>query len=73
MLSREIRRIMKENEKYAKILEEYDRTGKFPLEKIRRSFTLKRMTMNKLKEASRKTGNSMSDIIDELVDDKLKA
>ena len=73
MLSQEIRRIMKENGKYAKMLEEYDRTGEFPLEKVRRSFTLKRMTVNRLKEASRKTGNSMSGIIDELVDDKLNA
>lgn len=68
MLSREIRRIMKENEKYTKMLEEYDRTGKFPLEKIRRSFTLKRMTTDKLKRMSKKTGRSMSDIIDTLVE-----
>lgn len=68
MLSQEIKRIMKENEKYAKILEEYDRTGKFPLEKIRRSFTLKRMTINKLKSLSKKTGRSMSDIIDSLIE-----
>jgi len=72
MLSQEIRRIMKENEKYTKMLEEYDRTGKFPLEKIRRSFTLKRMTINKLKKMSKKTGKSMSDIIDGLVDGNLK-
>jgi len=54
MLPREIRRIMKENEKYAKMLEEYDRTGHLPLEKIRRSFTIKRMSYNKLKEFSKK-------------------
>lgn len=58
---------MKENEKYANMLEEYDRTGKFPLEKIRRSFTLRRMTFDRLKEESKKTGRSMSDIIDGLV------
>lgn len=68
MLSQEIRRIMKENEKYAKMLEDYDRTGKFPLEKIRRSFTLKRMTIDKLKSLSKKTGRSMSDIIDSLIE-----
>ncbi len=67
MLSREIRRIMKENEKYANMLEEYDRTGRFPLEKIRRSFTLKRMTFDRLKKESNRTGKSMSDIIDSLV------
>ena len=68
MLSQEIKRIMKENEKYANILEEYDKTGKFPLEKIRRSFTLKRMTINKLKKLSKNTGKSMSDIIDSLIE-----
>ena len=71
MLSQEIKRIMKENDKYAKMLEEYDKTGKFPLKKIRRSFTLKRMTVNKLKRASKKTGKSMSDTIDSLVDENL--
>ena len=71
MLPQDIRRIMKENEKYAKMLEEYDRTGKFPLEKIRRSFTLKRMTMNKLKNESKRTDKSMSAILDSLVDKNL--
>jgi len=68
MLPREIRRTMKENEKFVRMLEEYDRTGKPPWGKIRRSFTLKRITVEKLKEASEKTGKSMSDIIDKLVD-----
>lgn len=68
MLSREIRRIMEENDRYAKMLEEYDRTGRLPIEKIRRSFTIKRMTAEKLKMMSEKTGMSMSDIIDEMVE-----
>jgi hypothetical protein len=72
MLSQEIRKVMKENEKYADMLAEYDRTGKLPIEKIRRSFTLKRMTVSKLKEASDNSGKSMSDIIDCLVDSGLK-
>ena len=71
MQFREIEKIMKENEKYAKILEEYDRTGAFPLQKVRRSFTLKQMTHDKLKSASKSTGKSMSDILDNLVDEKL--
>lgn len=70
MTLQEIKRIMKENEKYAKMLEEYDKTGKFALDKIRRSFTLKRMTTDKLKKMSQETGKSMSDIIDKLVDEK---
>lgn len=71
MRFREIEKIMKKNEKYAKILEEYDRTGVFPLQKVRRSFTLKQMTIRKLKSHSKRTGNSMSDIIDDLVEGKL--
>jgi hypothetical protein len=71
MLTREIRRMMKENEKYARMLEEYDRTGKLPIEKIRRSFTIKRMTTDKLKKVSKRTGESMSGIIDDLVEKKL--
>ena len=68
MLPQDIRRIMKENEKYLRVLEEYDRTGKFPLEKLRRNFTLKRMTMDKLKRLSRESGKSMSSIIDSMVE-----
>lgn len=68
MLPRDIRRTMKENEKFVRMLEEYDRTGKPPWGKIRRSFTLKRMTVEKLAKTSKKTGKSMSDIIDKLVD-----
>jgi hypothetical protein len=68
MLSRDIERIMDKNEKFARMLEEYDRTGEFPLEKVRRSFTLKRISVKKLKEMSKSTGKSMSDILDELVD-----
>jgi hypothetical protein len=69
MLTREIRRMMKENEKYARMLE--DRTGKLPIEKIRRSFTIKRMTTDKLKTVPKRTGESMSGIIDDLVEEKL--
>jgi len=68
MLPLEIRRIMKENEKYTDMLEYYDRTGRFPLDKIRRSFTLKEMNTTKLKQLSKKTGKSMSDILDGLID-----
>ena len=68
MLPREIKRIMKKNEKWAKMLEEYDLTGHLPIEKVRRSFTLRRMTMSKLKELSEKTGKSMSSLIDSMVE-----
>ena len=68
MLSRDIERIMKENERYTKMLEEYDRTGKLAIEKIRRSFTLKRETIEGLKKISLKKGTSMSGLIEELVE-----
>jgi hypothetical protein len=68
MLQRDIERILKKNERYARILEEYDRTGKFPLEKTRRSFTLRRMTMDKLRSMSKKSGRSMSAIIDSVIE-----
>jgi hypothetical protein len=35
-LSKDILRIMKEDKKYTDMLEEYDRTGEFPLDKKRR-------------------------------------
>ena len=73
MRFQEIERLMKENEKYANMLEDYDRTGVFPLDKVRRSFTLKQMTMKKLKSLSKASGKSMSDIIDEIVEEKLQA
>ncbi|NIQ17970.1 MAG: hypothetical protein GTN37_04005 [Candidatus Aenigmarchaeota archaeon] len=62
---------MKENEKYAKMLEEFDRTGNLPLEKILRSFTIRRSTFKALKNESKRTGKSMSNILDELVEKKL--
>ncbi len=71
MRLKEIERIMRENKKYTDILEEYDRTGKFPLDKIRRSFTLKRMNFDKLKKTSDKKGESMSDLLDVLIDRNL--
>ena len=67
----DVERIIKKNKKYFDMLEEYDRTRRLPIEKMRRSFTLKRMTINKLKTISRETGISMSKLIDILVDTKL--
>lgn len=70
MLSQEIRKIMQENERYAHMLEEFDRTGHLPIEKMRRSFTLKRSSYLKLKELSKNTGKSMSAILDSLLREK---
>ena len=49
MLPKEYEKILNKNERYIKMLEYYDRTGRFPLDKIRRSFTLKEMNITKLK------------------------
>ena len=59
---------MKENRKFLDMLEEYDRTGHLPTEKVRRSFTIKRSTLQKLKERSKDTNKSMSSIIDSLAE-----
>ena len=67
MLLQEIRRIMRDNEKYTDMLEYYDKTRVLPLEKIRRSFTIKQMNYQKLKELSNKTGKSMSDLLDGMI------
>ncbi len=71
MRLKDIERIMRENKKYTDMLEEYERTGEFPLEKIRRSFTLKRANVNKLKRSSKEKGEIMSDLLDGLIDKNL--
>lgn len=71
MLSPEIKRIMKENERYAKLLEYYDRTGRLPLKKARRNFTLKDINFHRLRNASKRTGKSMSRVLDELIEKEL--
>lgn len=68
VLSPGIKRIMKKNERYAKLLEYYDRTGRLPLKKTRRNFTLKDINFQRLKKASKSSGKSMSRILDELVE-----
>jgi len=68
MLSMDVERLMKENEKYTHMLAEYDETGVFPLKKIRRSFTLKQGTVRKLRELAKQSGKNMSEFIDFLID-----
>ena len=68
MRFQEIKRIMKENDKYARMLEEFDSTGHLPIERIRRSFTIKRMSYQKLKELSKRKGKPMSRILDDLLE-----
>ena len=69
MLSKEIRDMLKENERYNRIFERYDETREFDLQKVRRSFTLRKSSIRKLKETSQLKGKSMSDIIDSLIEE----
>ncbi len=71
MLSRKIERILKENERYARMLEYYDRTGKLPTKKVLRSFTLEQMNIDRLKAESARTGRNMSKILDELIESNI--
>lgn len=68
----EIKRILKKNGRYLKMLEEYDMTGHLPTEKIRRSFTIRRETYSRLKAASIKKKKPMSSLLDEIVKNKLQ-
>ncbi|MBI5061865.1 MAG: hypothetical protein HZB67_06170 [Candidatus Aenigmarchaeota archaeon] len=72
MRLQEIEKTMKGNEKYAKLLEDYDRTGRFPLKKIRRSFTIRQKTIDALKKESLRKKESMSNLIDEIVERCIK-
>lgn len=70
MLSKEISQVIKENMKYTKMLEEYDNSREFALDRIRRSFTIKKSTYRKLKQLSESSGKPMTAIIDELVESR---
>lgn len=68
MLSKEIRNLLKENERYNRMFERYDKTREFDLDKTRRSFTLRKSSYCKLKEMSDSTGKSMSSLLDRLIE-----
>ncbi len=67
MLSKEIRDVLRENLKYTNLLEEYDETREFGLDKIRRSFTIRKSTYQRLKKMSEDSGKPMSALLDELL------
>ena len=73
MLSPKIERIMKENREYAEMLEYFDRTGKNPLKKVKKNFTIKTINSDKLRRASESAGKGMSDILDELIERNLRS
>ncbi len=71
MLSKEIKRILDKHDDFIQMFDYYDRTGVFPLDKVRRSFTIRQSTFAKLKKAAVKNRQSMSDTIDRIVDENL--
>ena len=71
MQSKDIKDLIKENMRYTRMLEEYDKKREFPLDKTRRNFTIKKETYWKLKDVSKKTGKSMSDILDDVIEKSL--
>ncbi|MBM3309415.1 MAG: ribbon-helix-helix domain-containing protein [Candidatus Altiarchaeales archaeon] len=68
MLSKEIRKLLKENEKYNNMFERYDQTRKLDLDKVRRSFTIRESSYRRLKELSESTGKSMSSLLDRMIE-----
>jgi len=68
MLSKDIEMIIVKYKKYIDAFEEFDRTGKWPLEKTRRSFTIQQAAYQKLKAEAKKRKMSMSDLLDELIE-----
>lgn len=68
MQSKDIKDVIKENMRYTRMLEEYDKKREFPLDKTRKNFTIKKGNYWKLKSTSKKTGKSMSEIIDEVIE-----
>ena len=71
MLSKDAKRILIKYKKYFDAFEEYDRTGKFPLDKIRRSFTIRQGNYQKLKEEAKNKGISMSELLDRTIEKKI--
>ncbi|MFH1722480.1 MAG: hypothetical protein ABH950_07755 [Candidatus Altiarchaeota archaeon] len=68
MPSKEIKALLKENSRYNQMFARYDETRQFDLDKTRRSFTLRKATVHKLKKLSQKRRQPMSQIIEELIE-----
>ncbi|MBL7206877.1 MAG: hypothetical protein ISS36_04725 [Candidatus Aenigmarchaeota archaeon] len=68
MLSKDVKEIMEKYKEYLQMFEEFDRTGKFPLERVRIDLTLQRRNIDKLKKISKKENKKMSHLIDELIE-----
>lgn len=65
MRSNEIKKILKKYKDVFEALENYDKTRELPFQRKRIDITLSVGTINKLKELKKKTGKSISQIIEE--------
>jgi hypothetical protein len=65
---KEIEKIIEENEKYTRMLEYYERTGRMPAKKVPRTFTLSQSSFDRLKSESARTGKTMSALLDEMIE-----
>ena len=68
MLPKNVERVLRENKKWFEMLEEYDRTGVWPLERKRVDLTPSRRTIKKLRARAAAKGTSVSRVVDELVE-----
>lgn len=71
MLSKDAETILKRYKKFFDAFEEFDRTGKFPMEKIRRSFTIRQGNYQKLKSAAAKRNVPMSELLDRMIEERI--
>ncbi len=65
MQSAKINRILEENKELFETLENYDKTRELPFQRKRIDVTLSVRAINRLKTLKKKTGKSMSRIIEE--------
>jgi len=65
---KEVEKILRENWKYTKMLEYYDRTGRMPARKVPKTFTLQQSSFDMLKAEAQRTGKNMSRLLDEMIE-----
>ena len=65
---KEVEKILKENGKYTKMLEYYDRTGRMPARKVPKTFTIQQSSFDRLNAESKRTGKTMSALLDEMIE-----
>ena len=68
---KEVEKIIRENGKYTKMLEYYDRTGRMPARKVPKTFTLQQSSFDRLRTESARTGKNMSRLLDEMIEKEL--